>query len=497
MRVMIVDDEINIREGLKTLVDWESLGCDVVGEAADGLTAYEAIKNIEPEVCIIDIRMPHLDGIGVIEKLYKEGYAKTEFIILSGYGEFEYAKRAMACDVNHYVLKPIDETVLAEKVKEIGESHHKKNLHKQMVMDKALMQLLTGDQSHMDALDSLKLPWSWYQVISIQSGLDYKTVKDVMDRYFTKEHYMTAQGDRIHVLMKDTSFDKTFKCVDTVWEVLGKETSVAVGRPVTSLDKLHESYLDTVQLLKYKYIYMNDCIMTYHMLDELSDKDIKDGIDVDALDIDNMIHHLMAAIETSNMDTINDSLEVLLASMLKSGLTEKALIAHYVQFYIRLVLPVIRNDNTLNEEDYLNDETIKGFYLQKDLRRLHGYIKYHIMELSEMVTRNKPEDKIEMVKTYIRSHYKEELLLEDLANMFSYNSSYLGKQFKEKAGMGFNAFLDQVRMDHAKELLQDKSRKIYDIAADCGFKDPDYFATKFKKYMGMTPNQYRKTLGSK
>lgn len=108
---MIVDDEPDIREGLKYLIDWEGHGFTICGEAENGRDALEQISVLSPDIVISDIRMPELDGLELLKKVHEAG-SWIKFIILSGYSEFEYAKRAIKYKIADYLLKPVDEDEL-------------------------------------------------------------------------------------------------------------------------------------------------------------------------------------------------------------------------------------------------------------------------------------------------------------------------------------------------------------------------------------------------
>lgn len=105
-RVLVVEDEDIIRKGLVYMVDWTKLNCIVAGEARDGVEGLKKIRELKPDIVITDIRMPFMDGIQMLEKSKDE--LKYESIIVSGYSEFEYAKKAITFGVTDYLLKPID-----------------------------------------------------------------------------------------------------------------------------------------------------------------------------------------------------------------------------------------------------------------------------------------------------------------------------------------------------------------------------------------------------
>lgn len=103
-RALIVDDEDIIKIGLKTIIDWEQLGFEIVGTAEDGLEAIKKVEELSPDLIITDIIMPRMDGIELMEELKKRGFA-GKIIVLSNYGEVDYVKRAMKLGAEDYILK--------------------------------------------------------------------------------------------------------------------------------------------------------------------------------------------------------------------------------------------------------------------------------------------------------------------------------------------------------------------------------------------------------
>lgn len=118
LRLIIVDDEKIIRESIRSLIDWESLGIEVVGVCKNGLEAYDAILDSYPDIVLTDIKMPGLSGLELIEKL-NDTRENIQFIILSGYSEFEYAKQAMRFGIRHYLLKPCNENQIIEAIEDV------------------------------------------------------------------------------------------------------------------------------------------------------------------------------------------------------------------------------------------------------------------------------------------------------------------------------------------------------------------------------------------
>lgn len=113
-KIVIVEDEILVKKGLVLTTDWEKLGCRVVGEAENGLQGIEVIEKLKPDIVLTDVRMPGMNGIEMIERL--KGKVEAEYIILSAYSEFSYAKKAISLGVREYLVKPIDDDELETAV---------------------------------------------------------------------------------------------------------------------------------------------------------------------------------------------------------------------------------------------------------------------------------------------------------------------------------------------------------------------------------------------
>ena len=127
LKLVIADDERIIRETISTIIDWKQYNIELVGLCKNGLEAYDVILDETPDIVLTDIRMPGMDGLELIRRV-SETDLNTQFIILSGYGEFEYAKAAMKYGVRHYLLKPCNELQILEVIQEIAQDCYRKNI---------------------------------------------------------------------------------------------------------------------------------------------------------------------------------------------------------------------------------------------------------------------------------------------------------------------------------------------------------------------------------
>lgn len=125
LKLIIADDERIIRETISTIIDWKQYNIELVGLCQNGLEAYDIILDETPDIVLTDIRMPGMDGLELIRRI-SETDLNTQFIILSGYGEFEYAKTAMKYGIRHYLLKPCNELQILEVIQEIAQDCYRK-----------------------------------------------------------------------------------------------------------------------------------------------------------------------------------------------------------------------------------------------------------------------------------------------------------------------------------------------------------------------------------
>lgn len=170
--VFIADDELIIRQGLKCILDWEELGFTIIGEASNGIDALDFILLEQPDLVLLDIRMPRLLGVDVVKKAREQGY-EGHFIILSGFTEFKYAQAAIRYGVDFYLTKPIDENELLELVQTLQKTleeqnrqtgtlqHYRKKAHGMILFD-----ILTNHADFTQInLEDLNLGADRYQIV--------------------------------------------------------------------------------------------------------------------------------------------------------------------------------------------------------------------------------------------------------------------------------------------------------------------------------------------
>lgn len=197
IKVVVVEDEMLVKKGLILTTDWHRFNCEIVGEASNGMEGIEVIRNMNPDIVITDVRMPGLDGIKMIERLKAEG-CKAEFIIISGYSEFEYARQALKLGVRDFLVKPIDDEDLYNAL-----SHTCQEVYNKKTIDKI--------QNKMENLtDSRVMLFKEYIIPEQEDDNDYtaKAIKYIKENY-QKDISLKSAADSLFI--SESYLSRVFK----------------------------------------------------------------------------------------------------------------------------------------------------------------------------------------------------------------------------------------------------------------------------------------------
>lgn len=505
----IADDEIAIRNGLKCIIDWESLDFTCCGEASNGEDALQDILKLRPDLVLLDIRMPRMTGLSAVSSLRAQGY-DGHVIILSGYSNFKYAQEAIRSGVDFYLTKPIDEDELYDAIVHIKEQLDKAGSTDDMerYLQKArnvfLHELVTGHAASAEIREEdIVLNADVYQIVIYENfsvGIhdlsyhfaDLLKVTNQGSHFF--EHFEEDHKDVI-LLKGSFALERFQNFLDHYEKTPPQKGSpldslfIAYGRPVSDIMNINESYLDAVTLISRRFF----CAQGQHTLGyeelpnveaihmELSNEKMAEfcSLLTDYLQTYNRkkVAETLFALEEYLYQVRNDIGEVkLFLSDLYLQVKEKM-----NHIYNTMNIPFPTNSAVL-------DFIVKKYYLYE--------IILFFSEQSEMIMNaigNSSRDSVlDDILYYIDHNYRTNIKLETIAPLFGYNSAYLGKIFNKTVGESFNSYVDHMRIERSKELLLENKLKVYEIAEQVGYKNVDYFHKKFKKYVGESPAEYRK-----
>ncbi|WP_232282210.1 response regulator transcription factor [Paenibacillus sp. oral taxon 786] len=504
---MIIDDEPKQRLGLQTLIPWSDLGYEVVGTASSGKEALQSLEQDVPDLLVVDIRMPGMDGLQLLQEIRQRGW-KVHAVVLSGYADFEYARRAMQYGVEGYLLKPVNK----QEMSALLEKLHARLVEQQAQQNKTytrewlVYSLLSGSLDEKEDLDklsaSLGLVWSKYQIVLLDfSGIGSEEDERIVR--FRERLNKICASDRNSVVLSMTSSivlllgrlhagkferERFYREMYLLAEDLRDEMNMAAGEVVHSLSEIPMSFHTARSLLDRSFFYDRGQLLTpetpvcYSMVDQRGEIPAKEDL----------AFRLSYYVEVGQTEMIRTLLDRIAARMVHQGEGEEEVRKRF--FY--LASEAVRNVpvKVWDEAGYegggasLFLANLSGARTFRELVDKVGDVLERLARCTNYCSRG---NEIRRMLDYIDRHYEENLKLETLSEVFNYSSSYLGQLFKNETGEYFNAYLDKVRIEKAKQLLR-QGMKVYEVAEQVGYANVNYFHHKFKKLVGHSPSSYQK-----
>lgn len=501
--IMIVDDEKTIRETLPQAVNFEQHGFRVCATARNGEDALEKTGQFQPDVVLLDVCMPVLDGLGYLKKLHESGGATLPYVVmLSGYSDFEYARTAMRYGVKAYLTKPLDEDDIAQILSELKKELDRKSQERGGEM---LLRATEALQKMYHGGDGERAPYRDYFlmhciVLKAEAKMDvYASVRACLEE--------RIPGDRA-----------------AFFRNRGSLFSYLVSR------KVLEEYQYSVTLFARHLLYhMKKCGMECALLfDERlfrasegtfrSDHDIhlyrmmtdvfwKEGYIIQNEDFR---ENDGAEMGLEQEDVFLAELKKAIANSDETGLKE---ICHKIGDEIERKRPDIAYIQKISYRIYYaltdllqdeGEETAEPVLKPLDWREASCFIQFEewkdalwkqISSVFSLID-NRNKEKLpgtgEMVISYIREHFREQISLKDVADRLYVSPAYLGRCVQRATGVSFRQYVTDLRIEEAKRLLKQTDKLIYEIAEEVGFKESKYFASKFMAEVGKTPLEYRK-----
>ena len=527
IKVFICEDESIVREGLRDMIPWEKYGFEFVGEAPDGEMALPMIRNLKPDLIITDITMPFMDGLSLCRIVMGE-LPNTKIIIISGYSDFEYARKAIELGVEQYLLKPITRADMIKalegiKQKIIEESEQQNYISKyeqefkkfERFSHRAFFEkLVEGSLSVQEIYEQanelhLNLSANGFNLVIFtisdarQSGYadDAANVLEKLFNHFMQyPDYIIFRCNLLSyaVLIKgdmDSLPQLGDRCVDMIRQHCEEADSdlewyAAVGVPTNRLSGLSRCYADANRAFAYRHLFPDKHIFTSELFNSEqyapSAKDL-DSLDVAKLDpmiIRNFVRTGTSAEVESFADEYSASLEVIENSFL---------LRYYLLVSIRVNVELALRDEGIEDPDI--SFSLPSVDIDIDTEEIK---RQFIDALKEAITIRDAEamkrssDIIDSALRYIDSHYADEdISLDSVAIASNISANYLSALFSQKVGLSFVEYVTKKRMERARQLLRKTDKRSGEIASEVGYKDPRYFSFVFKKKHGCTPSQYR------
>lgn len=513
--VLIVDDEPTIREGLTALIEWERLGYVVVDTASNAKEAIAKYRLRKPDLLIVDIRMPGMDGLELVQ-LLKRDNERLHILVLSGYADFSYAKRAIGLGIDGYLLKPVDEDEMTEylvKLKGSLDEKRRSTLHRSgsadfwnrdLLVQAVLTDRFAGDGDELQrAAAEAGLIWSGYQVVlllplpddtgsqpstaAIQSGLASLYERNGRGIVFTAEPYIGLMLR--HGLTSGTANRELLADIQKAAEAEHCTFAAVAGDRITRLEDVGSSYATALERMRQRFFYDVSGVIGPDSMQPFLPAENPDPEAVSGLD--GLTDKFVFATDIGNAESVPRLLEEAGKLMLLAGEGEWGIKTRFVQILTNVFDKLSLTHASIRERSQSYAKRVLAIEKSPSYAEMLNDIAALLAEAARGIGGDTPETRIRRMIDMIHRNYKENLKLESIAELLNYNSAYLGKLFKNATGDYFNTYLDKVRIEKAKELL-DQGMRVYEVAEQVGFANVDYFHGKFRKYVGTSPTAYRK-----
>lgn len=522
MKVLIVDDEQHVREGIKLLGQWDDQGIEEILEAENGEEAVELIKKYKPAIIFTDMKMPKMDGIQLLEWI-KNNQPNSKTIVVTGYDDYHYMRKAIHFGSVDYILKPIDPEILNDTLENAVEvwkkeemsrkkdksAHQLMNEMKPMYRDRKLTQLLNSQETDQSMCEEMGLPISQSYKAAIvritgktigtfqgDRDLAYFTILNVINEVLSEKEcgigfrYLSNKGEIVIIFWNQLEHaDKLLQHIYTsLMKSLKVSCPMALGKIVGQISNLMDSYKHARQLL-----------LSGNVLDETEQrvytKEVKKPVLLkNLMDYSSQIEQ---AIQAGEIRVFEDIIESLLREFQESrSLSLRQLLHFEKEYQVMSDRWLKKYEVSYSGTDYA-EKQIDLFFDRRGTFQLEQYINRKKRELAlflKIVKRHslqKNKNVIGQIEQYLQANFDRDVKLQEIADRFYLSREYISRKFKQEFNENISDYLVKIRMNKAKSLLKTSELKIYEIANMIGYQDDKYFRKVFKKIEGITPNEYR------
>lgn len=520
-KVLIIDDEPVIVEGLKVVIDWEELGCEIIGTAFDGASGLLKIKELQPDIVISDIRMPNTTGIEMIRTAIS--VCSCKFIVLSGYSDFSYAKQCISLGVTEYILKPVEEELLTGAINKVQAQLEKErkeqNTITQLKNYNKQLSFLAKDYSLRDFVNSyfetendmysvlnsyeIALPKSAAYTCAVLQLTDYNgsvlELREQLDSAFSavlKDNYILfLYNENSFMCIIGLSDDKESSKLPSDLSAVKKyindtvkcQINIGLGNIYSTPLKINAAAKQSLYALSFKIIRGENSVNPFssslkgaHFIvslpNELWENYRQSIIKLNTKDISSSIFKIYEYIrDFSNMPILGVQINSL-----------------------NIVLICIQQLNEMDTFYTLNYSEMDCFSQISKLDSLDEIAKYTENVVYNLISKikntdtKKPAGIISQIENYLYDHVYEDLSLISIAQLFYLSPIYLSQLFKKETGQLYIDYVTNLKINAAKNLLLSSDSRIYEISDKLGYKDNKYFSRLFEKKVGCKPSEFRK-----
>ena len=527
LKVILVDDEPYILQGLQVLIDWESGGFEIAALCHNGKEALNFLKENHVDLVITDIKMPEMTGLELLETVKKEKISDAEFILLTGYDDFAYTQRAIRNGCLDYILKPVieeelisvlrkvtnlnKESVILKRDREKMEDAYLARVIRHLVRGKFNDEDIEYANKHLQLSGNLRFisieflrkdydddsdESDDYDLSTVQRQL-YNACREVLKEYadhFTLDINFDTENYNVGFIytenmasMRDMTEEEFLNALVRKVEVLIiKPVRVLCGKLVPDVLSLSKSY-DSCRRLR--------SIAGFHNKRKLYFYEDTQTAHSSIVLCKTTIDEIISSIVKNDSQMIVSGIEKLYEELQGKEGSGRAFDLNINYLLFQLIHLASELDDSVNQEEiiqYISAKTSEDAFVRGSYQHMKKFALEYAAYLSEL-RKSISHGILALVETEIRDNYADNISLKYLGDKYHINSSYLGQVFSKKYGMSFKNYLTNYRIKEAAKQIINTDKKINRIAEDVGYKDSDYFIRKFIEIMGCTPSKYRKS----
>ncbi|WJH34938.1 response regulator [Paenibacillus sp. CC-CFT747] len=543
MKILIVDDELHVRDAIRLLVDWDRYGISDILEASDGQAAVELLQEHSPEIVFTDMMMPGMNGVGLLEWI-QENAPRTKAVVISGHDDFDFVRNTVKFGGLDYILKPVDPDQLQEAVKRAVEARTKEdeerkrnqqrgmeiNQIKPVYWDKMFSQCIDDPSYYHSIRDSVHQEFGLrpgdetcrVAILSLDrmdrkvrdkfaSAMDllFFSLLNICNEYLRRTNrgfafrHWNSTREIILILWRDLTTASALlgHINEGIFRTLGGRFEFGLGSEKPLPPGLQHSYREAAEALdRRNLLQLSSWIHekrpgaeafrgpVLHFTDyeepvrfavrSGSDEQIREALGQWFREV-----RKLSYISPEQSELWRDEYHVLKAIWIKEllpGMTDSEL--GPLQEETRPYIVPLNDSGTLSMEKWEQELTASLLELARLVRQSQGREGHHV---------------IYDIEKYLRTHYHQDIALQDMADKYHLSREYISRKFKQEFNENLSDYVGRIRIEKAKQLLVDPGLRISQVADMVGYSDEKYFSKVFKKLTGSSPNDYRKQLARK
>ncbi|WP_457942991.1 response regulator transcription factor [Caproiciproducens sp. LBM24188] len=535
--VFLVEDEFVVREGMKKNVDWAGSGIKFLGEAADGELAYPQIQKLKPDIVITDIKMPFMDGLD-LSRLIRKELPKTKIMILSGYGDFDYAKQAISIGVTDYLLKPISSEKLLEAVQHVAgvvrqEREKEENLRRfeeemkeneDLARSKYFDEVISGQLSSAEIISKGKsrkidLVAGYFRIVLYEvndAAQSEETVcySDKVVQFMEALQKKEKELPRVDVFPRGVEGLAFLVKADTQAELEANTESLlsllgslresvgelryfaAIGSPTHRPKGIAESFYGARRVFAYRYLGQKNRVVRYDESESFKvvDDCQQNSVEISASALDrNVVRNFLRNGLLSEAPAFTENFFIQLGNNNLASM----MFRQYVTMDLYLCAAAFLREIGYSEENIwkytgsIHAISAALVSVQQTKACMTKIIRQTIVARDYKATK-RYGGLIEKAKAYIDKNYaNREISLNTTAQSVNLSPNHFSTIFSQETGVTFIEYLTNLRMKKAREMLRCTDAKTSEIAYRVGYQDPHYFSYLFRKINGCSPREYR------